>query len=210
MNPDRFTRRLPVYLLLDCSGSMAGEPVAAMQMGLRALLGDLRNDPQALETVWLSVIAFASEADQLLPLTEVSAFQPPELHASGSTALGEALELLAARIRAEVRKTAPSQKGDWKPLAFILTDGEPTDDWQRAAEDLRLGGLATVIACGAGPEVNDETLRRLGDKVVRLKDTRPGTLGSFMKWVSASVTTTSQTLGTGSRSGLDDLNLEIL
>jgi uncharacterized protein YegL len=189
---------------------MAGEPVAAMEMGLRSLLGDLRNDPQALETVCLSVITFASEAEQLLPLTEVSAFHPPELHARGSTALGEALELLAARIRAEVRMTGPGQKGDWKPLAFILTDGEPTDDWQRAAEDLRLSGLATIIACGAGPEVNDETLRRLGDKVVRLKDTRPGTLGAFMKWVSASVTTTSQTLGTGNRSGLDDLNLEII
>jgi uncharacterized protein YegL len=188
-------RRLPVYLLLDCSGSMAGEPVAAMEMGLRALLGDLRNDPQALETVWLSVITFASTAEQIIPLTEVNEFHPPDLHAEGTTALGEALDLLADRIRKEVRSTTLDQKGDWKPLVFVLTDGEPTDDWRRSAETFRLRGLATVVACGAGPEVNDDTLRWLGDKVVRLKDTQPGTLGAFMKWVSASVGATSQALG---------------
>ncbi len=93
-----------------------------------------------------------------------------------------------------VYTTRPDRKGDWKPLVFILTDGEPTDDWERSAENFRLAGLATVVVCGAGPEVNDDTLRRLGDKVVRLKDTQPGTLGAFMKWVSASVTTASQSL----------------
>jgi uncharacterized protein YegL len=195
-NPSAVTRRLPVYLLLDCSGSMAGEPITAMAEGLKVLLADLRNDPQALETVWLSVITFASNAEQLLPLTDVNEFHAPDLHAEGTTALGEAIDLLADRIRAEVRLTRAGQKGDWKPLVFVLTDGEPTDDWQQSVENFRLRGLATVIACGAGPEVNDTTLKWLGDKVVRLKDTQPGTLGAFMKWVSASVATTSQGLGT--------------
>jgi uncharacterized protein YegL len=199
---DYSARRLPVYLILDCSGSMAGEPIAALEMGLRALLNDLHNDPQALETVWLGIIAVSSTAELLVPLTEVAAFSQPELTAQGTTALGEALDLLAERIRAEVRTTRPDRKGDWKPLVFILTDGEPTDDWERSAENFRLAGLATVVACGAGPEVNDETLRRLGDKVVHLKDTQPGTLGSFMKWVSASVTTASQSRGARAGDGL--------
>jgi uncharacterized protein YegL len=192
-------RRLPVYLLLDCSGSMAGEPIAALEMGLKALMGDLHNDPNALDTVWISVITFASTAQVVVPLTDVHEFRPPELTAGGTTSLGEAMDLLAECITAEVRTTGPTRKGDWKPLAFILTDGEPTDDWERSAENFNLRGLATVIACGAGPEVNDETLRRLGTHVVRLKDTKPGTLGAFMKWVSASVTTTSQGLGTQGR-----------
>jgi uncharacterized protein YegL len=194
-------RRLPVYLLLDCSGSMAGEPIAAAEMGLKALLNDLRNDPQALETVWLSVITFASSADQIVELTPVETFHPPELSAEGVTALGEAMELLAGCIRREVRVTSPNRKGDWKPLVFILTDGEPTDEWQTAVEEFRLRGLATVVACGAGPLVNEETLKRLGDTVVRLKDARPGTLGAFMRWVSSSVTTASQVLGASGAAG---------
>ncbi len=198
---DSAPRRLPVYLLLDCSGSMAGEPIAAMEMGIRALLADLRSDPQALETVWLSVITFASMAEQIIPLTDIHDFLPPDLSAGGTTALGEAIELLADRIRAEVRVTQPNQKGDWKPLVFILTDGEPTDTWQKTVENFRFRGLATIIACGAGPSVNDSTLTRLGDKVVRLKDTQPGTLGAFMKWVSASVSATNQSLGTRAPAG---------
>jgi uncharacterized protein YegL len=199
MSHSDVVRRLPVYLLLDCSGSMAGEPIAALEMGLRALLDDLRGDPQAMESVWLGVITFSSTAEAAVPPTELAAFRPPALFSEGTSALGEAIELLTEQIRSEVKGTRRDRKGDWKPLVFILTDGEPTDDWERTAESFRLAGLATVIACGAGPEVNDATLRRLGDTVVRLKDTQPGTLGAFMRWVSESVTTANRSLGTQAR-----------
>jgi uncharacterized protein YegL len=197
-HPEGF-RRLPVYLLLDCSGSMAGEPIMAMQMGVRSLVNDLVNDPYALETVWLSVITFSSHVDQLVPLTDVSDFHLAELEATGTTALGEALELLMDCIKVEVRHTTPEHKGDWRPMAFLFTDGEPTDSWQKAAERFHREGPATLIVCGAGPEVKDDTLQRLSDTVVRLTDTQPGTLGRFMKWVTASVTAASKSLGADGR-----------
>ena len=68
------TRRLPVYLLLDCSGSMHGDPIEAVKTGLRQLRSDLQSDPQALESVWLSVITFDNSARQVVPLTEIGAF----------------------------------------------------------------------------------------------------------------------------------------
>ena len=46
-------RRLPVYLLLDTSGSMFGEPIEAVHQGVRALLDDLKSDPYALETAFM-------------------------------------------------------------------------------------------------------------------------------------------------------------
>src|SRR4051812_37211576 len=76
-------RRLPVYLVLDCSGSMSGEPIEAVRQGVKALLSDLRGDPQALETAYLSVITFSSGAQQVCPLTELMTFQEPNLDASG-------------------------------------------------------------------------------------------------------------------------------
>lgn len=189
-------RRLPVYILMDCSASMAGEPIAAMEMGIKVLIDELRNDPQALETVWLSVITFGSTAAQIVPLTGIEEFQPPDLAASGTTALGEAVQLLGDSIDEEVRETiADRQKGDWRPLVFVFTDGEPTDDWEEPVRDFRESGKAVVIACGAGPEVDEAQLKEIGDKVVRLADTQPGTLSAFMKWVSQSVTMTSRSLG---------------
>ena len=44
------SRRLPVYLLLDTSGSMMGEPIAAVETGVQTLVSALRQDPYALET----------------------------------------------------------------------------------------------------------------------------------------------------------------
>jgi uncharacterized protein YegL len=184
-------RRLPVYLLLDCSGSMHGDPIEAVKMGLRQLRSDLQSDPQALESVWLSVITFDNSARQVVPLTEIGAFQEPKLEASGTTALGEALKVLMTCLDKEVRKTTPSQKGDWKPLIFLMTDGQPTDSWEGPANELKRKRPGNIIACAAGGGADDKILKQITEVVVRLQDTSPGTLGAFMKWVTASVSTTS-------------------
>lgn len=116
-------RRLPVYILIDTSTSMRGEPIAAVELGLKALIESLNKDPYALETVCLSIITYNTQAEQILPLTEVYKSRIPELIAKGRSALGEALELLCDKIETEVHKNTSEAKGDWKPLLFILSDG---------------------------------------------------------------------------------------
>jgi uncharacterized protein YegL len=185
------TRRLPVYLLLDTSGSMHGDPIEAVKMGLRQLRADLQGDPQALESVWLSVITFADSAKQVVPLTEIGNFQEPKLDASGTTSMGAALKLLLDCLDREVRKTTASQKGDWKPLIFLMTDGQPTDSWEGPADEVKRRRPGNIIACAAGAGADDKALKRITEVVLRLQDTSPGTLGAFMKWVTASVSTTS-------------------
>lgn len=64
-------RRLPVYIVIDTSTSMRGEPIEAVKAGLNSLIESLRHDPYALETVCLSIITYDSKAEQVLPLTEV-------------------------------------------------------------------------------------------------------------------------------------------
>ena len=78
-------RKLPVYLLLDTSGSMHGEPIEAVRNGMQTLVSALRQDPHALESAYLSVITFAESAAQVVPLTELTQFQIPVLSASGTT-----------------------------------------------------------------------------------------------------------------------------
>lgn len=184
-------RRLPVYLLLDCSGSMFGEPIEAVKVGLDTIVSTLRQDPYALETANLSVITFDSSARQAVPLTELSAFQAPGVNASGCTALGEALALVSQRADQEVTKTTPDQKGDWKPLVFILTDGEPTDDFNKGLAEFKKRKWGMVVACAAGAGANTDTLKKITECVVSLDTADRATIQAFFKWVSASVSTGS-------------------
>jgi uncharacterized protein YegL len=187
-------RRLPVYLLLDCSGSMSGEPIEAVRQGVKALLMDLRSDPQAIETAYLSVIKFDSSAQQLVPLTELMAFSEPSLDASGTTALGEGLKLLEQCIDREVNKTTANSKGDWKPLVFLMTDGQPTDSWESAADRIKQKRVGNIIACAAGSGADSSMLKRITETVVELNTVQPDALKAFFKWVSSSIKTTSASI----------------
>ncbi|MCM0236666.1 VWA domain-containing protein [Bacteroides fragilis] len=180
-------RRLPVYLLLDTSGSMYGEPIEAVKNGVQVLISTLRQDPYALETAFLSIITFNSRAQQIIPLTELSTFQQPNIDANGCTALGEALALLATKVDSEVTKTTPEVKGDWKPLVFIMTDGEPTDDLNKGLAEFKKRKFGMVVACAAGQGANTDTLKKITECVVQLDTADSATIKSFFKWVSASV-----------------------
>ena len=185
-------RRLPVYLLLDTSGSMFGEPIEAVKNGVQVLVSTLRSDPYALETAYLSIITFNSTAQQVTPLTELSAFQQPSIDAGGCTALGEALALLSSKVDIEVQKTTAEVKGDWKPLVFIMTDGEPTDDLNKGLAEFKKRKFGMVVACAAGQGANTDTLKKITECVVQLDTADSATIKSFFKWVSASVSTGSQ------------------
>jgi uncharacterized protein YegL len=200
-------RRLPVYLLLDTSGSMSGEPIEAVKTGVQTLLSTLRQDPYALETAFLSVITFDSTAKQVVPLTELATFQAPSITASGTTAFGEGLALLGDRIEAEVAKTTADAKGDWKPLIFIMTDGSPTDDWAKGLDRLKKVRTGVIVACAAGQSVDTSILKQITEVVVQLDTADSNTIKAFFKWVSASVSTGSQKVDQGQKevTGLGDL-----
>ena len=66
---------------------MRGEPIQAVNRGIQLLVKTLQNNPVALETVWVSIITF-QQAQQLVPLTEVSLLQVPKIQAGGRTAMG--------------------------------------------------------------------------------------------------------------------------
>jgi uncharacterized protein YegL len=180
-------RRLPVYLLLDTSGSMHGEPIEAVNNGVQMMISQLRQNPQAIETAFLSIITFDSTAQQAVPLTDLASFQMVSLRASGVTALGDALKLVADCIDREVAKTTMEQKGDWKPLVFIMTDGVPTDNWQSGLAEFQKRKVAYTVACAAGGGADTTVLKQITENVVRLDEADGASIAKFFAWVSASI-----------------------
>ena len=180
-------RRLPVYLLLDTSGSMTGEPIEAVKNGVQMMISSLRQNPQAIETAFLSVITFDTIAQQIIPLTDLASFQMIDLKATGVTALGEALRLVAFKIETEVAKTTTEQKGDWKPLVFIMTDGIPTDNWESGLNEFKKAKTAFTVACAAGGGADTAILKQITDNVVSLDTADSSSIGKFFQWVTASI-----------------------
>lgn len=200
-------RRLPVYLLLDTSGSMSGEPIEAVKNGVQVMISSLRQNPQAIETAFISVITFDSVAQQIIPLTDLASFQMVDLKATGVTALGDALKLVSNKIDNEVAKTTMEQKGDWKPLVFIMTDGIPTDDWQSGLNEFKQRKTAFTVACAAGNGADTSILKQITTNVVSLDTADSASIGKFFQWVTASIGVSSTKVEDNGKdvSGLNEL-----
>lgn len=203
-------RKLPVFFLVDVSESMAGPAHDAVMEGLGAIVRSLRSDPQALETVHLSVIAFAGRAKVLVPMTELIAFYPPDLPIGGGTSLGAAFEVLMNEIDAHVVRAAPDRKGDWKPIVFLMTDGYPTDNSRRVLERWRrdYARHAQLVAVSVGGGADHKLLREIAEEVIILADASPDSFRRFVRWMSDSISMQSRAVegrGVGGVSLVKDL-----
>ena len=186
---------------------MSGEPIEAVKNGMQVLISALRQDPYALETAYLSVITFDSTARQVVPLTELTDFQMPDIRANATTALGAALTLLAETSDREVQKSTAEQKGDWRPVVFLMTDGEPTDDWRAGLAEFKKRKFGIVVACAAGQGANTSVLQEITESVVQLDTADSATIRAFFKWVSASVSSSSRSVESAGKDigGLNEL-----
>lgn len=192
-------RRLPIYFLLDVSESMIGENLYRLEEGLSHIVATLRTDPHALETAWISIIAFAGQVRRLLPLTELTSVVVPSLPAGGGTSLGRAMNYLMDEVDASVRRNTPERKGDWKPIAFLITDGKPTDDIAPALSRWRqhYASRVSLVAVSIGRNADLGVLSQFtdADKVLTLDDSSDGAFQRFIAWVTQSVQARSRSVG---------------
>lgn len=184
--------RCPCLLLLDTSYSMnEGNKLTDLNVGLVAFKDELEADPMAMKRVEIAMVTFGPvrvESD----FVPVDRFYPPKLRADGETPMGEAivtgLDILSQR-KALYRANGISY---YRPWVFLITDGDPTDDWQQAAEMVRAGEEAkafSFFACG----VQGANMARLAQVSVRtplrLRDTK---FRELFRWLSSSLSAVSK------------------
>lgn len=190
-------RRLPIFLVIDVSESMVGEPLRYLQAGMTRLTETLRKDPYALETVHLSVIAFAGVVKTIAPLVELYSFYPPRLPVGAGTSLGAALNHVMDEIKRCVVTNSPEKKGDYKPIVYLMSDGSATDQtadaiarWQRD-----FAKRATLISIGIGPFADLSQLSSISQATLRLDADNEHDFKEFINWISDSVSSQSRSLG---------------
>ncbi|MDR1523812.1 MAG: VWA domain-containing protein [Tannerella sp.] len=192
-------RRLPVYILIQTSGAMRGEPIESIKTGLETMVASLRQDPFALESVYMSVITFNRHPEQILPLTELENMQIPPISqpVAAGTHLGEALEFVCKKVDAEVMLSTPERKGDWMPLLFIMCDGRANDalKFRETAPEVKRKNFGGIVVCLAGSKTNVENVKQFTGKIVNLETTDGATFRQFFKWVSDSVSAGNRSIG---------------
>jgi uncharacterized protein YegL len=175
--------------LLNCSGTMQGTKIVQANNGVQLLSQELMADPRSASTVCISIIPFAETAFQM-DLVPIATFSPPQLSAYGRSALGAALCLLNQSLDQDILQSTPSQKGDYKPLVFLLTDSNPTDAWQGEAWRLatrKVNKPQNVVALAIGDKVDLGILRQITPNVLQMDYLTADALRAFFQWVSAPV-----------------------
>jgi len=197
-------RRLPIYFLIDVSESMVGEPIEQVQEGIATIIKDLRTDPYALETVYVSIIVFAGKALKIVPLVELSSFYTPKLPIGSGTSLGYALNFLIDDLENCIQKTTLDQKGDWKPIIFLFTDGNSTDRYDIAFDrwNNKYKSKSNLVVVSIGNNTDTSIFSKITDNVLLLKNTDPESFMKFFKWVTASIKTSSLSVSETNNDGL--------
>jgi uncharacterized protein YegL len=192
-NPDP---RIACALLLDTSSSMSGSPISQLNQGFEQFCREIKDDELACKRAEISVITFDSSARVVIPFTEGRYLQPQHLNASGSTAMGAAIDLALDELTAQKKAYKNAGLEYYRPWLFVLTDGAPTDSAVFTSATARLRDTeaakgVSVFAVGIGANADMGKLGQLSGArtPVKLDGVK---FKEFFHWLSASLSAASQ------------------
>jgi uncharacterized protein YegL len=181
---------MPLILLLDTSGSMMGDKIAALNNACSRMVKKLKEEAMKEVKVVLTVITFGNNGVQLVtnpPHQDVAKYLWQDLYTDGNTPMGIALTM--AKDLIEDKETTPSRI--YRPLVVLVSDGVPTDSWEQPLEAFIGNGrsskcdrLAMGIMCHT--DVLDKFVNGTGNAVIAAKDADD--IIRFFKFVTMSVT----------------------
>jgi len=139
--------RCACVLLLDVSGSMSGAPIDALNRGLQAFSADIAGDALARQRVEVAVVTFGnggvSTAQEFVTAGD---FKPEPLRSGGGTPMGEAIERAVDLVEARKGQYRANGVPYYRPWVFLITDGEPTDEWRAAADRVHRAESDSALA----------------------------------------------------------------
>ena len=179
-------RPLHFFWMVDCSSSMAGDRIGAVNHAIQECIEPMREEaagnPNA--QLYIHTLKVASGASWVtaepVPIEE---FAWEDVEANGITDMGKAFELLAGQL-----SMPPMPDRALPPVIVLLTDGYPTDDWKRPLEKLLKmpwGKKAVKVAIAIGKDAERSVLEAFtGNPEAVLDAGNPEVLTHFIKWAS--------------------------
>ena len=127
---ENYSQRVPCAVVMDCSGSMQGQPIESLNRGLKMFEQALKNDEMASRSGRIMLIRVGGSGEGVEishPFADVDQFTAPVESASGATPLGAAVLLALDKIEEEKARLRASGLSYHRPWLFVMSDGAPTD-----------------------------------------------------------------------------------
>ena len=125
---ENFEQKCMCVLVLDVSGSMNGAPIRELNKGLQEFYEEISSDDTTSQRLEIALVTFNHDVHIVQDPALVENFNMPELEASGSTAMvdavNEAIDLIESR-KAWYKSTGQPY---YRPWIILMTDGEPDGD----------------------------------------------------------------------------------
>lgn len=184
------TRPLHFIWIADCSGSMSGDKIEALNNAIRESIPHMRDvaDENVNADVLVRAIKFSDGAQwHISQPTSVRDFKWVDLSAGGVTDMGKALSMVAEQLR-----IPPMTDRALPPVLVLISDGQPTDDFKGGVKALMSepwGLKAVRIGIAIGEDADHECLQQfIGNSELKpLQANNPEALVKQIKWVSTVV-----------------------
>lgn len=199
-------RALPVFLVVDVSGSMSGEKIGTVNTALKEMLATFRDIKNPRGIIKVCLMTFGGNTATIVkPLSTINDDDAFNLTAAGSTPMGSAFDKLNDLLN---DKTIVTSR-DYTPTVILISDGQPTDfrcdssdsesiisNWPSLANLLKQDSRSskvTRLAMGIGLDANYSILKAFvnNPEIPVIKANDNGTIAHFFNWVTMSVSTRS-------------------
>lgn len=138
-SPDRTkVNCLPTYILIDTSSSMKAVE-ATLNETLEYLYDELIMNPRICDFAYVSIISFNTDAHVVLEMTDIQHINAlPQLECHGVTNFTRAFQVLRDQIERDVPALHDAGREVLRPVAFVLTDGMPTNSSGHITQEWRI------------------------------------------------------------------------
>ena len=182
-------KTMTLFFLIDCSGSMSGTKIGAVNQALEEAIPEIRDISisNADAQIRIAVLQFSSGAEWMTKLPEnVENFIWSYISAGGMTDFGEACKKLNGKLsKSEFMQSA---SGSYAPVIILMSDGEPTDDFEAPLEELKTNNWfkkAIRVAIAVGDDAKKDVLEKFTGNMETVLDVHnPEALKSIIKFVS--------------------------
>ena len=181
-------RQMSLFFIVDTSGSMKGEKIAAVNTAIREVLPEIADisSENADAQIKVACLQFANDIQWLFKPADVEGLTWTDLAAGGMTAMGEAFNELNKKLSRKEFLDSPT--GNFAPVLFLMSDGQPTDEYSEALNRLRENRwfkVAIRVAIAIGDDADKDVLTEFtGNPELVLTAHTPEALKQMIRFVS--------------------------